>query len=105
MREHPLCVFCLAQGKVVPAKVADHVHKHHGDPTQFFAGELQSLCWQCHASRKYGIEVRGYDNTIGLDGWPCDKAHPSYLKTLRSVRQPAEPEPPPPPPKLGPMIG
>ena len=64
----------------MPAKVADHIIKHNGDAMLFREGELQSLCWSCHEQRKKSIERLGYDRSIGLDGWPIDPLHPSYVR-------------------------
>jgi hypothetical protein len=47
-------------------------------PIEFWRGKLQSLCSHCHESRKKRFEHRGYDNTIGEDGWPIDPRHPVY---------------------------
>jgi 5-methylcytosine-specific restriction protein A len=80
LKLHPLCIFCEKQGKVTRARVADHVTKHDGDPNAFYCGELQSLCWSCHSSRKQQIEKLGYDPTIGIDGLPIDPAHPVYRR-------------------------
>jgi 5-methylcytosine-specific restriction endonuclease McrA len=44
LKEHPLCVMCLARNMVTPATVADHITPHHGDHQLFYFGELQSLC-------------------------------------------------------------
>jgi 5-methylcytosine-specific restriction endonuclease McrA len=74
--EHPLCVYCLANGRVVPATVVDHVTPHRGDWTGFCTGKLQSLCDPCHKSTKAQIESRGYCIDVGLDGLPIDPAHP-----------------------------
>jgi hypothetical protein len=78
LKHHPLCVFCQKQGQVTPARIADHIVKHNGDPNLFYCGALQSLCVNCHNSRKQSIEKRGYDPTIGLDGLPIDPLHPVY---------------------------
>ena len=77
---HPLCAFCQKLGKVTPARVADHVTPHNGDPRLFYEGELQSLCWSCHSSRKQSIERRGYDTTVGVDGLPVDRMHPIWRR-------------------------
>jgi len=60
---------CLSEGKIVAARIADHVEPHHNDPIKFWNGKLQSLCAHCHESRK---------NAIGVDGWPIDPRHPVY---------------------------
>ena len=39
----PLCAMCLAEGRIVAAKIADHVEPHHNDPMKFWTGALQSL--------------------------------------------------------------
>jgi hypothetical protein len=78
LRVEPLCRACLAEGKAVPARVADHVEPHHNDPMKFWRGALQSLCTHCHESRKKYAEARGFDNTIGIDGWPTDVRHPVF---------------------------
>ena len=80
LRQHPLCTFCLARGELTPATVADHVEPHRGDARSFYEGRLQSLCWNCHASRKAQIEKRGFDPSIGADGLPVDPAHPVYRR-------------------------
>jgi hypothetical protein len=78
LREHPLCKFCLkGRGEVVPARIADHVEPHGGDPNKFFLGELQSLCKSCHDSRKRFMEINGYAPDVGLNGWPIDPLHPA----------------------------
>jgi 5-methylcytosine-specific restriction enzyme A len=43
LRAHPLCAFCMKQGRVTVAVVADHVIPHRGAAT-LFDGPLQSLC-------------------------------------------------------------
>ena len=48
----PLCRMCLLDGKVAVAVVADHIVHHGGDWNQFWLGKLQSLCQNCHESRK-----------------------------------------------------
>jgi hypothetical protein len=77
LRHHPLCAFCLQEGHVTQAKVADHVIAHHGDQHLFFYGALQSLCWPHHNSTKQQVEQIGYSKDIGLDGWPIDANHPA----------------------------
>jgi 5-methylcytosine-specific restriction protein A len=74
---HPLCQRCQDKGKVVPATVVHHINRHHGDPALFYTGPFASSCAPCHDSIEQGIERRGYDTTIGEDGWPTDKAHPA----------------------------
>jgi 5-methylcytosine-specific restriction protein A len=75
---HPLCVYCLEQGLVVPADVADHIVPHKGDAHLFFYGRLQSLCHACHSGTKQQEEHQGFHREIGLDGWPTDPNHAVY---------------------------
>jgi 5-methylcytosine-specific restriction endonuclease McrA len=77
LRSRPLCVMCERDGRVVAAVAVDHVKPHRGDADLFWFGELQGLCSPCHDSRKRAIELRGYDATVGADGWPTDAAHPA----------------------------
>jgi hypothetical protein len=86
LREHPLCAFCLGQGRIVPATVADHIEPHKGDPNKFFLSELQSLCKPCHDSRKHFVDLNGYAPDIGLDGWPLDRQHPVYASERDSPK-------------------
>ena len=77
LQKHPLCKFCLELGQVTPATVADHVEPHKGDPMKFWFGALQSLCKQHHDSGKRNIELHGYSDDVGDDGWPTDPKHPA----------------------------
>lgn len=77
-RFHPLCELCSAEGRVAAAEVVDHKTPHRGNEQLLFAiDNLQSLCKRCHDSRKQFVERRGYDNTIGVDGWPVHASHPA----------------------------
>jgi hypothetical protein len=78
LKLEPSCQMCMAVGRIVPATCADHIEPHHGDPNKFILGKLQSLCAACHSGRKQSIEKRGYDKTVGVDGWPLDPKHPVY---------------------------
>jgi hypothetical protein len=91
LQQQPWCTFCLANNEPVVATVADHVHPHKGDPHQFWFGELQSLCRPCHEGRKKFVEQRGFDNAVGLDGWPLDPRHPCYTGKLPEKPKPAPP--------------
>jgi len=68
----PLCAMCLSEGRIIAAKIADHITPHRNDPHAFWTGQLQSLCANCHESRKKFVEHRGYGRTMGLDGLPTD---------------------------------
>ena len=43
MANEPLCAMCLAEGRVVPAEVADHVERVDGDYTRFPPGQAAKL--------------------------------------------------------------
>lgn len=70
----PLCRFCARVGRVVPARVVDHVVAHRGDEWLFYNGELQSLCKLCHDRDKQRDERR---EALGGDanGVPTDPNH------------------------------
>jgi hypothetical protein len=78
LQKQPLCEWWLREGRVVAARVADHIKPHHNDPTKFWFGKLQSLCTHCRESRKQFEESCGFDRTIGIDGWPTDLRHLFY---------------------------
>ena len=66
----PLCVFCLRDGKLMPANVVDHIKPFRDDwSLRLDPSNLQSLCKPCHDSEKQR-EERGTLRPIGLDGWP-----------------------------------
>jgi hypothetical protein len=69
---------CLSEGKIVAARIADHVEPHCNVPQKFWAGALQSLCPHCHESRQKRLEHRGTTTRFGLDGIPIDRRHPVY---------------------------
>lgn len=53
LKEHPLCVHCLAVGDTMPAQEVDHIRRHNGrgDPDFFNHDNLQALCKSCHSSK------------------------------------------------------
>lgn len=75
----PLCERCKAQGRIVAASVVHHVTPHKGDWQLFIAGPVASSCKPCHDSIEQSIEVRGFDTSIGVDGWPVDNNHPANV--------------------------
>ena len=92
IKTNPLCAFCLLENEHIPATIADHVVPHKGDEQLFWFGELQSLCAQHHDGKKQRQERRGYDTTIGLDGWPVDPNHPANGKQVSPIRPRYEPK-------------
>ena len=83
LQVEPLCRLCAKEGPLTPATVVGHVVPHKGDYNLFRLGQLQSLCSTCHNSTKKIIETRGFDPTIGVDGWPLDPRHPVYRHDKR----------------------
>ena len=49
LMEHPLCVHCQAEGRVVVATELDHVTPHRGNMVAFWAGPFQGLCKSHHS--------------------------------------------------------
>lgn len=82
LHQHPLCVMCKTDGRIAPATVVDHIEPHKGNEALFFdASNWQALCKPCHDSRKALQEARGYDPSIGEDGWPVDERHPANSRS------------------------
>jgi 5-methylcytosine-specific restriction enzyme A len=65
LRQHPLCVRCLAQGRTTAARVVDHVMPHRGDWKKFWdVSNWQPLCdytspYDCHG-KKTATEDGGF---------------------------------------------
>jgi 5-methylcytosine-specific restriction protein A len=51
LREHPLCVQCLAKAKTVPSTQTDHIVPLSKGGEKYVASNLQALC-DSHHSRK-----------------------------------------------------
>lgn len=63
--------------------VVDHILKVEDRPDLAFEPtNLQSLCKLHHDGAKQGQEKRGYDDTIGPDGWPVDPKHPANAHNI-----------------------
>lgn len=77
LRSHPLCVMCMALGRVVPATVVDHRIPHRGDQALFWdTNNWQSLCKDCHDSAKAREERSGIVPGCDLSGIPLAPNHP-----------------------------
>lgn len=79
LRRNPLCRMCIDKGQVKQAEVVDHIEPHGAgqDQEKFWdENNWQSLCKQCHDSRKQSQERLGYSKSIGTDGMPSDPSHP-----------------------------
>lgn len=73
---NPLCARCWREGHATAATVVHHITAHKGDRTLFEnPHNLESLCAPCHNGAMQSIERRGYDKTVGADGWPVDPHH------------------------------
>lgn len=79
LNKEPLCRICRVQhNRYVSAYAIDHIVAHKGDLKLFYdINNLQPLCQSCHNKIKQGIEARGYDTAIDLDGFPIDPKHPA----------------------------
>ena len=60
LEEHPLCAWCLQQGRIAVATAVSH--------------ELQSLCKDCYA--RHASSWPWHVDDIGIDVFPVDAAHP-----------------------------
>jgi len=77
--QHPHCVFCDG-----PAQCVDHKTPHKGNLKLFWdLNNLQAMCFRCHDSDKYRIElgqIPGKDfvinNKTDETGLPLSKNHP-----------------------------
>ncbi len=60
LAQHPLCVMCKAEDRIVAATVVDHVTPHKGDEALLYAwSNLQPLCHSHHASKTNRDGSRG----------------------------------------------
>lgn len=58
LARHPLCVCCLANGRVAVATMVDHSIPHKGDMALFWDASLwQSLCDDCNQRIKQPLEL------------------------------------------------
>jgi 5-methylcytosine-specific restriction endonuclease McrA len=75
--QHKGCKAMLKRGRAHKrSAVVHHLNPHKGDHDLFFdVDNLQSVCWSCHSGDIQSIESRGFDVTIGEDGWPIDPNH------------------------------
>ena len=65
LREHPLCVICLADERITAATVVDHIIPPKGDYELFWGGDnWQSLC-KVHHDQKTAKQDGAFDNKGG----------------------------------------
>lgn len=76
LAQEPLCRFCAALGKTVPAVHVDHIIPISKGGDWFNGDNLQSLCHSCHSLKT----MQDMGNTVRLgantQGAPIDPAHP-----------------------------
>lgn len=54
LKEHPLCVKCMEEHRLVKATVVDHVVPHRGDAVLFWdESNWQPLCKACHDKKTW----------------------------------------------------
>jgi 5-methylcytosine-specific restriction enzyme A len=87
LRAHPACQVCALDGITVPAEIVHHKTQHHGGEHAFWYGELESVCKACHDGRIQQTEKRGYETTIGVDGFPVDVNHPANVSERKMVER------------------
>ena len=56
LEQHPLCVECQNEGRIVPARVVDHIKPINEGGARFDFNNLQGLCDKCH-NKKSGREA------------------------------------------------
>lgn len=57
LRAHPLCEYCLADGRTTAASVVDHDLPHDHDPALFWDNTFTSLCTSHHSGEKQRAEA------------------------------------------------
>lgn len=74
----PLCRRCAALGRTTAGAHVDHIVTVAEAPDRRLdQANLQTLCEACHNGWKTPADRRGFDTTIGVDGWPIDDRHPA----------------------------
>lgn len=64
LQRHPLCEQCGREGRLVLARVVDHITPHRGEMALFWdSSNWQALCEHCH-NRKTAQEDGGFGNRI-----------------------------------------
>jgi hypothetical protein len=51
LSKQPLCVACLAKGKVTAGDSVDHIFPHRRDAQRFIKNRYQVLCRACHTAK------------------------------------------------------
>jgi len=64
LKEHPICAFCVKEGRLTPSTEVDHIKQHGGDRRLFWDRKnWQALCKSCH-SKKTAKEDGGFGNKL-----------------------------------------
>ena len=58
LSRNPLCEYCAAKDRIVPAAICDHDLPHDHDPALFWDNTFTALCKRCHDSTKQRMERR-----------------------------------------------
>jgi 5-methylcytosine-specific restriction protein A len=80
LKREPLCLLCMARGKLIPATEVDHIVRITDGGAPTLPVNLQSLCRPCHEGKSYA-EQKGKDwrkhELRGCDehGMPIDPEH------------------------------
>ncbi len=75
LRQHPLCIGCLARGRTEAATLTDHVIPHRGDMVLFWdRTKWQPSCDWHHNAVKQKLEALFDAGRIGADGLWLDSA-------------------------------
>jgi 5-methylcytosine-specific restriction enzyme A len=83
LAKHPLCVCCLANERVTPARMVDHVVPHEGDMTVFWRSEdWQALCDDCNQRIKQPIELRFKAGQATAHELRLDRRMPALFPTF-----------------------
>lgn len=72
LAERPLCVDCLALGRVTPATDVDH---DDGDPSNNARSNLVSRCHACHSTKTMRERNESRPTGCDVNGTPLDPAH------------------------------
>jgi 5-methylcytosine-specific restriction protein A len=71
LRANPLCVHCIAKGRITAAVQVDHIQALVNDGEDV-AENRQGLCVECHRIKTAADLGQTARRTIGPDGWPVE---------------------------------
>lgn len=80
LRQHPLCVCCRANGRIVAATLVDHVEPHRGDMAKFWnSSNWQALDDNCHNRIKAVLEQRFEQGKLSSADLKLDRLLPEFF--------------------------